>query len=86
MCYFLNNISYLILIVIQIEEFKMRRRISIETLVDKIIEGKRRKGRAVIPDRNAVIQDELAKITAVPYERIRIDFSKHPYPYLILSS
>jgi hypothetical protein len=59
----------------QIEEFRMRRRIAIESMVDKIIEGKRRKGRGVIPDRNAVIQDELAKITSLPYEMIKIDFS-----------
>ena len=45
-------------------------------MVDKIIEGKRRKGRCVLPDREAVIEDELAKITTLPFEHIQIDLSK----------
>lgn len=52
-----------------------KRRLQIESMVDKIIEGKRRKGRGLVPDRNTVIQEEMLKVE-LPYETTQIDISK----------
>jgi len=44
----------------------------IESMVDKIIEGKRKKGRGIVPDRNTVIQEEVQKVQ-LPFEMTQID-------------
>jgi len=44
----------------------------IESMVDKIIEGKRKKGRGIVPDRTTVIQEEMQKVE-LPYEMTQID-------------
>jgi len=65
---------------IQLEDHKIRKRASLEILVDKIIEGKRKKGR-VIPDRETIIQDEMAKVKKLPFEYIQLDYSKGNITY-----
>lgn len=56
---------------------KERKRLELEALVDKIIEGKRKKGRTLIPDRNAIINDELGKISleSLRFETVKVDLS-----------
>jgi len=45
-------------------------------MVDKIIQGKRKKGRHIVPDRDVIVQDELAKITMMPFETCPVDLCK----------
>jgi len=61
-------------------EYKRRKRLTMEDMIDSIIERKMKtlRGRpvGVVPDRNAVIQDEMAKITRLPFQNITIDLSE----------
>lgn len=48
-------------------------------MVDKIIEGKRRKGRGLlVPDKKTVIQEEIQKV-GLPYEMTQIDIGTLSY-------
>ncbi|CAL8071936.1 unnamed protein product [Orchesella dallaii] len=56
----------------QLEVHRNKRRMQIESMVDKIIQGKLKKGRGIVPDRNTVIQEEVQKVE-LPYEMTQID-------------
>ncbi|CAG7823335.1 unnamed protein product [Allacma fusca] len=57
-----------------LEIYKKRKRAELEATVDKIIEGKRKKGK-IVEDKELVIQEELEKYKEFPYKTIRLDLT-----------
>jgi hypothetical protein len=59
----------------QVTSHLAKRKMELEQCVDKILEGKRKKGKQV-PDRETFIQEELAKASKPSYFMVNNDLSK----------